>query len=82
MRELGVLRFIYTDITRDGTMNGPNFDAIKVVAKATDAAIVASGGISSINHLKRLAEIGVEGSIIGSAIYNGTIELQKAIAAI
>ena len=81
MRELGVPRFIYTDILRDGTLTGPNFEAIAPVVQAADAAMLVSGGISSIDHLRHLAEMGVEGTIIGSALYQGMFTLPEAIAA-
>lgn len=80
MMALGVRRFIYTDISRDGTLTEPNFQAIEVVIKDCDAALVASGGVSSIEHLKRLASLGVEGAIIGKALYTGDIDLREAIA--
>jgi phosphoribosylformimino-5-aminoimidazole carboxamide ribotide isomerase len=82
MTALGVGRFIYTDISRDGTLTGPNFQAIEGVIKDCDAALVASGGISFIEHLKRLASLGVEGAIIGKALYTGDIDLREAIASV
>ena len=80
MTALGVGRFIYTDISRDGTLTEPNFQAIEEVMKGCDASLVASGGISSIEHLDRLAFLGVEGAIIGRALYTGDIDLKEAIA--
>jgi len=79
MTALGVRRFLFTDIGRDGTLTEPNFDSISQVVQSTEAAVVASGGISSIDHVKRLAEMGVEGAIIGSALYTGRIHLQEAL---
>lgn len=80
--DLGVKRFVYTDINRDGTMRGPNLPGIKAFASSIKAAVIASGGVSSykdIAALKRLARYGVEGAIIGKALYNGAIDLAKAL---
>ncbi|MDP6102969.1 MAG: HisA/HisF-related TIM barrel protein, partial [Dehalococcoidia bacterium] len=77
---LGVGRFIYTDISRDGTLSEPNFQAIEELMGDCDATLVASGGVSSIEHLERLASLRVEGTIIGKALYTGTIDLREAIS--
>ncbi len=81
MTALGVRRFVYTDISRDGTMTEPNFQAIEELMKSADAAVIASGGVSTIEHLRRLAALGVEGAIVGKALYEGAIDLREAIAA-
>jgi len=80
--QLGVRRFIYTDITRDGTLTEPNFAAIFELVTAIRLPVIASGGISSLNHLKMLKSLGVEGAIVGKALYTGDIKLKQAIAAI
>ena len=85
MHEAGVRRFIYTDIARDGTLASPNFEAIGGMAYngrllSDDVRVIASGGIADIEHLRRLAKLGVEGAIVGSAIYRGTVDLEQAIA--
>ncbi len=83
MAELGVRVFIYTDIARDGTLTSPNFIAIgemHALARNLDAQVIASGGIGEFSHLEQLADIGVSGTILGSAIYRGTIDLAEAIA--
>lgn len=80
MAALGVERFIYTDISRDGTLTEPNFEAIAELAAATQGNIVASGGISSIAHLQRLSALGIEGVIVGKALYTGDIDLRVALA--
>ena len=80
MTALGVGRFIYTDISRDGTLSEPNFQAIEELMGDCDATLVASGGVSSIEHLERLASLRVEGTIIGKALYTGTIDLREAIS--
>ena len=76
---IGVERFLYTDISRDGTMNAPNFDAIKDLVQGTSKSILASGGVSSIDDILHLDRIGAEGTIVGTALYTGTIDLQGAI---
>jgi phosphoribosylformimino-5-aminoimidazole carboxamide ribotide isomerase len=79
MVDTGVRRFIYTDIKRDGTLTEPNFDMINsLLAEATIPVIVA-GGISRLEHLQRLKELGAEGAIIGKALYTGDINLGEAI---
>lgn len=82
MVELGVKRFIYTDIDRDGTLTQPNFVAISELVNKVHQPIVASGGISSLNHLIMLKKLGVEGAIIGRALYVGDIQLKQAISEI
>ena len=76
----GVEAIIYTDISRDGTLTEPNFNAISEVLDATRASVIAAGGISSLNHLKMLQKLGVEGAIVGKALYTGDIDLKRAIA--
>jgi len=80
MVKLGVKRFIYTDIKRDGTLTKPNFDAIEKLIAELPVPIIASGGISRLEHLQKLKEIGAEGAIIGQALYTGDIDLQEAIS--
>jgi len=79
MAEIGVKRFIYTDISRDGTLTEPNFTAIFELVNATRLPIIAAGGITSIDHLKMLKKLGVEGAIIGKALYTGDINLKQAL---
>ena len=78
----GCARYVVTDVTKDGTLKGPNLDLLKDVCKATKAPVVASGGISSLEDiasLKTLVEIGVEGAIMGKALYAGAFTLQEAL---
>ena len=75
----GVQRFVYTDISRDGTMTSPNFAAMEEVVAATPAAVLAAGGIASVEHLVRLARTGVEGAIVGQALYVGAFSLTEAL---
>jgi len=76
---LGVRRFVYTDIARDGTLTEPNFDAIAELVAKTSLPIIASAGIASLEHIKKLAQLGVEGAIVGRALYTGDIKLDEAL---
>ena len=78
MADLGARRFIYTDISRDGTLTEPNFDAIANLVSQSSLPIIASGGIANIAQLKRLAQSGVEGAIVGRALYTGDVDLEEA----
>jgi phosphoribosylformimino-5-aminoimidazole carboxamide ribotide isomerase len=82
MESVGVRRFMYTDISRDGTLTEPNFQAVEVIVGRTGAAVLAAGGISSVDHLIRLSELGVEGAIVGTALYTGDIDLKEALRAL
>jgi len=82
MVELGVKRFIYTDINRDGTLTEPNFAAIFELVNTIRLPIIASGGISSLNHLLMLKKLGVDGAIVGKALYTGDISLKQALATV
>jgi len=82
MARIGVIRFIYTDINRDGTLTEPNFSAIAEMIDAIGLPVIASGGISSLNHLKMLRKLGAEGAIVGKALYTGDINLKQALAEI
>jgi len=79
MVKLGVGRFIYTDISRDGTLTEPNFTAIVELLDALRLPIIAAGGISSLTHLKILKQLGAEGAIVGKALYTGDINLKQAL---
>jgi phosphoribosylformimino-5-aminoimidazole carboxamide ribotide isomerase len=79
--ELGAARIIFTDVSRDGMLEGPNFAALKEMVAAVSIPIVASGGITSVADVRYLATTGVEACIIGRALYSGDIELSAAIAA-
>ncbi|MCL0049705.1 1-(5-phosphoribosyl)-5-[(5-phosphoribosylamino)methylideneamino]imidazole-4-carboxamide isomerase [Peptococcaceae bacterium] len=82
MKKIGIERIVFTDIKRDGTLKGPNIKATKEMALATRLKVIASGGVSSIDDLKKLKEIeqyGVEGVIVGQALYKRAIDLKKAL---
>ena len=78
---LGARRFIYTDISRDGTLTSPNFEAVAEFLSQVSVPVIAAGGISSVEHLTRLAALGAEGAIVGRAIYTGDINLKNALGA-
>lgn len=78
----GCARYIVTDVAKDGTLTGPNLNLLKEVCAATSKPIVASGGVSKIEDLidlKNLVDLGVEGAIVGKALYAGNIDLVKAL---
>ena len=79
MTDAGVKRFIYTDIKRDGTLTDPNFDMAERLIAEAGVPIIMAGGISSLEHLRRIKELGAEGAIIGKALYTGDINLGEAI---
>lgn len=81
MVKLGVRRFVYTDISRDGTLTEPNFAAIAEIIEALRVPVIAAGGITTINHLKMLDKLGAEGAIVGRALYTGDIKLKQALQA-
>jgi len=79
----GCSRYIVTDVAKDGTLTGPNLELLREVCAATDKPVVASGGVSKIEDLIALHEltsIGVEGAIVGKAIYSGNLDLKEALA--
>jgi phosphoribosylformimino-5-aminoimidazole carboxamide ribotide isomerase len=80
MAQIGVQRIIYTDIARDGTLTEPNYTATAALVRPGGPAIIASGGIAHTDHLVRLAALGVEGAIVGRALYTGAITLPGALA--
>ena len=81
MEALHAQRLIFTDIGRDGALQGPNLEAIREVVRAVAIPVIASGGVAALQDVRDLAAAGVEGVIIGRALYVGAISLQEAIAA-
>lgn len=78
MEKMGVRLLIYTDVDRDGTLTGPNFEHYeKLVAHLTSAKVIASGGIHALSDLQQLEKIGVAGTIVGKAYYNSDISLKE-----
>ncbi len=80
MADMGMRRLIYTDIKRDGTLTEPDFKAIAELVDSLDLPVIAAGGISTLGHLRKLGELGVEGAIVGKALYTGDIDLREALA--
>jgi len=81
----GCARYVVTDVDKDGMLQGPNLDLLRSVCDATDRPIIASGGISRLDDLRAIAELvphGVEGAIIGTALYEGAFTLEEALAAV
>jgi len=79
----GCARYVVTDVRRDGTLTGPNLDLLRSVCAITDRPVVASGGVSSLADLRALSELvplGVEGAIVGKALYAGEFTLEQALA--
>jgi phosphoribosylanthranilate isomerase len=81
----GCSRFVVTDVTKDGTLGGPNIDLLAAVADRTQTPVIASGGVSSLDDLRAIATLtgrGVEGAIVGKALYAGRFTLPQALAAV
>ncbi len=81
MATCGIRRLLYTDISRDGSLTEPNFAANARLVRETGMAVIASGGIASADHIRRLLATGVEGVVVGSALYSGRLALSEALAA-
>ena len=82
LEDAGCARYVVTDVTKDGTLRGPNLDLLREVCARTEAPVVASGGISSLDDLAALRELvplGVEGAIVGKALYAGAFTLPQAL---
>jgi phosphoribosyl isomerase A len=81
----GCPRYVVTDVTKDGTLRGPNVELLREVCARTDRPVIASGGVSSLDDLRALAELvpdGVEGAIVGKALYAGAFTLEEALAVV
>ncbi|WP_214416860.1 bifunctional 1-(5-phosphoribosyl)-5-((5-phosphoribosylamino)methylideneamino)imidazole-4-carboxamide isomerase/phosphoribosylanthranilate isomerase PriA [Sphaerisporangium fuscum] len=81
----GCPRYVVTDVTKDGTLRGPNLDLLRQVCSRTDKPVIASGGVSSLDDLRALATLvpdGVEGAIVGKALYAQAFTLEEALAAV
>ncbi len=81
----GCARYVVTDVTKDGTLTGPNLQLLREVCAVTDSPVIASGGVSTVDDLRAIAELvpeGVEGSIVGKALYAGRFTLPEALSAV
>lgn len=81
MEQLGCIRFVCTDVTRDSTLTAPNFESLQEIAASTAGRVIASGGVTTGEQIVRLRELGLEGAIVGSALYAERLTLEDAIAA-
>ncbi|HDR7792480.1 TPA: 1-(5-phosphoribosyl)-5-[(5-phosphoribosylamino)methylideneamino]imidazole-4-carboxamide isomerase [Bacillus luti] len=79
MEELGVQTIVYTDISKDGTLAGPNFDQLELLQKNVNVRLIASGGVASIQDVKKLNDMNIYGVIIGKAFYEKTIDLEEVL---
>jgi 1-(5-phosphoribosyl)-5-[(5-phosphoribosylamino)methylideneamino] imidazole-4-carboxamide isomerase/N-(5'phosphoribosyl)anthranilate isomerase len=85
LQDDGCPRYVVTDVTKDGTLRGPNIDLLRKVCARTDRPVIASGGVSSLDDLRAIAALvpdGVEGSIVGKALYAGAFTLEQALEAV
>jgi phosphoribosylformimino-5-aminoimidazole carboxamide ribotide isomerase len=81
IENIGVKTIIFTDISKDGTLTGPNLKQLKAISDSVNCNIIASGGIKELGDLKTINDMGLYGTIVGKAIYSGNIELKEAIDA-
>ncbi len=79
--KLPLAAIIYTDITKDGMLAGPNFERTKALAEAVDIPVIAAGGVTTVADVEKFSQLGVAGVVIGRALYEGSLELSEAIAA-
>jgi phosphoribosylformimino-5-aminoimidazole carboxamide ribotide isomerase len=78
LEKIGVKRFIFTDVIKDGTLTSPNYEAIKNLLANINIPLIIAGGISNVSDIQKLKDLGVEGVIIGKALYEGKIKLEEA----
>lgn len=81
LESLGVERFIYTDVNKDGTLTSPNSEQAALLLRNINTPVIISGGVSSLSDIKNLKSLGAEGVILGKALYEGTIDLKEALNA-
>jgi phosphoribosylformimino-5-aminoimidazole carboxamide ribotide isomerase len=81
LESLGARRIVFTDVTRDGAMRGPNVESMSAMAAAVGIPVIASGGVATADDVRALARTGVEGCIIGRALYEGTLTIEAALEA-
>lgn len=79
--KLPLAAIIYTDITKDGMLSGPNLERIKAVAEAVELPVIAAGGVRELSDIKKLAQLDIEAVIVGRSLYEGTLDLAEAIKA-
>lgn len=79
--EIGVKTIVYTDIAKDGMLQGPNFEELQTMHEASDIDVIASGGVSTVKDVKKLKETNMYGAIVGKALYDGTVTLEALLEA-
>lgn len=79
MEAIGVTCLIFTDISKDGTLSGPNLEQLAAINEAVSCNVIASGGVTNLSDIKALKELGLYGAICGKSIYQGTLSLKEAI---
>lgn len=79
MADLGVAHIIFTDIDADGMLEGPSFYRLEALRKAVSCGVIASGGVTTLADVRRLRDMGMDGAIIGKALYAGTVDLAEAV---
>lgn len=79
MESIGVKTVIYTDILKDGMLGGPNIEQTKMIVDAVEINVIAAGGVSSLDNIRKLKEIGAKGAIVGKALYTGDMDLAQAL---
>ena len=80
MKDYGIRHIVYTDISRDGMLSGPNVEATRLMTAETGIDIIASGGVSGMEDLENLYREGIQGAIIGKALYENRIDLKEAVS--
>lgn len=80
LEAMGVTHIVYTDIARDGMLQGPNFAMYEKIAAESGIGVIASGGVSTLEDIRTLREMGLYGAIIGKALYEGTLDLKEALS--
>jgi phosphoribosylformimino-5-aminoimidazole carboxamide ribotide isomerase len=79
LENLPLAGVVYTDIAKDGMLQGPNFDALQEMATAVRLPVIASGGVTTLDDIRKLRQLPLAGCIVGRAIYEGTLNLKEAI---
>jgi phosphoribosylformimino-5-aminoimidazole carboxamide ribotide isomerase len=81
LESIGIKTIVYTDISKDGMLSGPNFDVYRELSEKVNIKIIASGGVTNLEDIKRLKEMELYGAIIGKALYDGRVRLTDALKA-
>ena len=82
LEKIGIKTLVYTDISRDGMLSGPNFDIYKELSEKTNLDIIASGGVTTISDIQKLNDMNMYGAIIGKALYDNKLDFKEAKSAI